>query len=69
MTFLGQLMFRLLPNLLQHLFISAKREELKNKIQEYASSYLGIDIKVHGKSISLQFFLNNKFGKYRYVYY
>nr|XP_024215378.1 dnaJ homolog subfamily C member 13 [Halyomorpha halys] len=47
-----------------HLFISTKREELKSKIQEYASSYLGIDIKVHGKTISLQFFLNNKFGKY-----
>ncbi|KAL1130026.1 hypothetical protein AAG570_012969 [Ranatra chinensis] len=47
-----------------HLFICGNREDMKHKVQRNAQLYIGVDIRLQNKPVSLDYFLKNRLGKF-----
>ncbi|XP_024081075.1 dnaJ homolog subfamily C member 13 isoform X2 [Cimex lectularius] len=47
-----------------HLFVCQKKVEIKKKIEENSSYYLGIDIKIQVKAEQIDYFIENRFGNF-----
>uniref|UniRef100_A0A146KY70 DnaJ subfamily C member 13 n=1 Tax=Lygus hesperus TaxID=30085 RepID=A0A146KY70_LYGHE len=47
-----------------HMFVTPRREEIKRKLEEYSQLYLAVDVKLQNKPVTIQYFHENRLGKY-----